>query len=290
MAHVNINRQGSALWTITLLDVNHNHPPLLLPGTKASRPTMHDQKALVKEFADHPKFEQMHLEKILKHEFPDHPLDPRQISSLITNARHERWAYVESLGGDVNSVLNILDNNPDKYQYKLRLDENQTVTALFWQTTEQMELCRRYSDVLLTDNSYNRNQYQYILNLGLGINNANQSRTLWQAIHAMEDLETQNWVFQCHLECAGRAPEVVASDRHQTLITSVQTVLPTTFHLYCLHHLSDNVASQLRLALGSEWEDFMCQFWVLYRAASPEIFDRIFEDLVQKFPRAERYL
>ncbi|KAJ6552430.1 hypothetical protein DFH09DRAFT_925141, partial [Mycena vulgaris] len=138
--------------------------------------------------------------------------------------------------------------------------------AVWWQSPTQVELSRRFYDILINDNTYCRNQYGYPLNLGIVINNFGKTRNIWYAIHRTEDTESHNWVWKNHLRGAGRPPEVLGSDRHPSLIASVAETLPLTFHLFCLHHLGGNVATQLRPVLGSEWDNFYRDFWVVYRA------------------------
>jgi hypothetical protein len=292
-ARVNVNRRADGLWYLTTVVFEHNHPPQLADGARRQRPPSDAQKAVVRQFASDRKFERRHLERILERDFPDHLLERRQITNLINEARQEAQDHVAQLGGDMQAIISELEQRSAQelgWFFRLRLDVNQVVIGIFWQSPRQVENARRYYDILLNDSSYNRNQYQYILNIGLIVNSANQSRTIWQALHATKDIETQNWVFQCHLESTGLPPEVIATDRHQTLIASVRIVFPLTFHLYCLHHLTGNVSQQLRLTIGPDWVDFMQDFWVTYRSPSPTIFDKNFEQLITKYPKAERYL
>jgi len=122
---------------------------------------------------------------------------------------------------------------------------------------------------------------------GIVIDNFGSTRNAWYAIHRSEDTEIHNWVFRNHLRSAGRPPEVLGSDRHPSLIASAVDTLPLTFHLYCLHHLGGNVSTQHRSALGSQWDEFYHDFWVVYRTVSPE---RQWSILATRYPSASRYL
>jgi hypothetical protein len=66
--------------------------------------------------------------------------------------------------------------------------------------------------------------------------------------------------------------------------------MPTTFHLYCLHHLDTNVNSNLRSTLSQVWDQFRNDFWALYRAVSPSEFDRLWKQLTSTYPAAQPYL
>ncbi|KAJ7310681.1 hypothetical protein DFH08DRAFT_718770, partial [Mycena albidolilacea] len=82
----------------------------------------------------------------------------------------------------------------------------------------------------------------------------------------------------------------LASDRHPSLIASATETLPLTFHLFCLHHLGGNVATHLRPLLGSDWDDFHRDFWAVYRAVSPDEFERLWSSLGTKYSAAAKYI
>jgi uncharacterized protein CbrC (UPF0167 family) len=98
------------------------------------------------------------------------------------------------------------------------------------------------------------------------------------------------WVFKCHLDVTGKPPEIFISDRHRSLIASASQTMPLTYHIYCLHHMNDNISANLRLAVGQEWENFNHDFWATYRAVSPEEFDRLWDGLISRYPAARGYM
>lgn len=293
-AHVNFNRiPNSTQWHVTTFDIMHNHEREVPVGGVATRPPTKRQKDLVKTLASDSQFTRGHISTLLQKENPDRPLEPRQISNMINKVRAEGRAEVNALGGDVASIIAKLQEkiqNGEGWRYHLRLDEKSTVVGLWWQSPEQAELGQRYYDIVINDNTYNRNQYHYPLDIGIAIDSHGMSRNIWYAFHALEDVETHEWVFRCHLDSAGRPPEVLASDRHPSLIAASGNTMPLTNHLFCLHHLDGNVAINLRPALGHQWESFTRDFWTTYRAVSPDEFQRLWTDLITKYPASESYL
>ena len=230
---------------------------------------------------------------MLANEFPHHPLEARQITNIINQARKNAREDVERLGGDVNAVLTDLRQRNEAgegWSYHIRLDDSQTLVALWWQSNAQARLGKRYSDILLNDNSYNRNQYGYPLNIGIAIDGFGVSRNIWYSFHATEDLETHAWVYQRHLESTGCEPDVLYTDRHPTLIRAAADVFPLTSHMFCLYHMKSNVVTNLRRTLSSCWDQFLVDFWAIYRAVSPWDFDRQWNDLLAKYPDARDYL
>lgn len=291
LAHVNVNL-SNGLWRITLVQWDHNHAPQIPPGGTAPRPPTKAQRDVVAQFSAQ-NFSRQHLGPILNERFPNHRLEPRQITNMLNSARKDARNEVTSLGGDVSAILSHLQAKSQEehgWKYHLKLDDDQVLIGLWWQSPKQARLTKRYYDVLITDNSYNRNQYGYPLDIGIIIDDAGKSRNAWYAFHRSESTAMHVWVFQCHLDSAGTPPDVIASDRHASLISAVELTMPLTLHIFCLHHLTGNVAQQLRLTLGSSWSDFNHNFWTTYRAVSPEEFDHLWNILIQQYPKAQRYL
>ncbi|KAF5329147.1 hypothetical protein D9611_013180 [Ephemerocybe angulata] len=296
-ARVNVNRiSGTSLWNVTLVDFEHNHERELAEGgVGPPRPT-EDQKQMISQLvtASHTNFNRKQLGTILNTTLPTRaPLEARQISNIMNAAQREARREVEALGGDISSVLASLQEkknaNPN-WSFDVLLDEDQRLSALWWCDPVQAELLRRFPDLLLNDNTYNRNQYGYPLNIGIGIDNFGHSRNVWYCFQELEDTETHNWVLRKHLENAGRAPEVFFSDRHQSLIRSVVVTMPTSQHIFCLHHLEGNITTNLRPVLGPQWDPFKAEFWVVYRSPSPSAFDVAWNALMDRYPRAREYM
>jgi len=152
-----------------------------------------------------------------------------------------------------------------QWQFQLHLNESSVVTGLWWQSPTQAELTHRFHDIIINDSTYNQNQYGYPLNLAIGIDNFGKSQNLWYSFHEHEDVKTENWVLRNHLQSAGQPPQVLCMDRLHSLIHAAQITMPLTHHIYCFYHLEGNIATNLRLALGSQWESFNNDFWALYQ-------------------------
>ncbi|KAJ7440879.1 hypothetical protein FB451DRAFT_1058599, partial [Mycena latifolia] len=169
MAHANFAALPAGGWHVTVVDWTHNHPREVPVGGSIPRPPTLEQRQLVKEYAVSENFARGQISNILASRFPDHILEPRQISNLINDHRKDARDVVQSLGGDFPAILasvRELKLHDPRWDFDLKLDERQVVIALWWQSPTQAELTRRYSDILINDNTYCRNQYGYPLNIG----------------------------------------------------------------------------------------------------------------------------
>lgn len=90
----------------------------------------------------------------------------------MAKARREGQQEVERLGGDMHAIIASLEEKSAAthgWKYHLKLDEEGVVTGIWWQSPLQGELCRRYSDILINDDTYNRNRSGYPLDIGITI-------------------------------------------------------------------------------------------------------------------------
>lgn len=292
-AHVNINRiASSSFYHVTLAHWDHNHPREIPEGAPVRRKPTAIEKVEISQLAisSTQTFTRGQIATVLgsRGDHSSDILEPRQISNIINDARSKARAEVSSLGGDFAAIIASLEEK--SWLHYLKLDEEQVVTGIWWQSPLQGELCRRYGDILINDNTYARNQNGYPLNIGIIIDGHGCSRNAWYALHAREDVVHHDWVFASHLNSAGFPPDGLISDRHRSIIASASRILPLTPHFFCIHHLDGNVEVNVRRSLGSQWSEFAKMFWQTYRAVSPEEFDRLWLLLVENFPSARQYL
>ncbi|KAF5376134.1 hypothetical protein D9615_007698 [Tricholomella constricta] len=291
-AHVNVCKNPGG-WHVSTIAFEHNHDRSIPIGGTISRPPTHEQRAAITDLARIPNLRRSQVMDIVKnHPEFSKPLEPRQISNIITKARSDSRNEISAAGGDFIAILAALKEKSDTagWNYDVLTDETNTVTAVFWQSDTQVELGRRFHDILLNDNSYNRNNCGYPLNLGIIVDSYGKSRNVFQVIHAREDAQTHSWVLRCHVKSARAEPEVFGSDRDAALIRSATETLPTSLHIYCLHHTQGNVVQHSRRLLGASFGSFMQDFWATYRAVSPEEFDRLWNQLTSTYSAIKEYL
>ncbi|KAJ7465199.1 hypothetical protein FB451DRAFT_1179375 [Mycena latifolia] len=286
-AHVNLCCNGDGSWRVSMTSWKHNHPPQLPPDGIISCPPTCEQQALVSQLCAHinGNFSRSQIAKVVVEHFPHHLLELSQISNMINKAHRELQQEVNALGGDMATIIAEVTQKSETehgWRHALRLNDQQVIVGFWWQSPIQAALTKRYGDILLNDDTYNRNRYGYPPDIGIVIDGFGKSRNAWYSFHEREDIDTHVWP----------APDIhpKSLDRHPSLITGCATAIPTAFHLYCLHHLDGNVTNQLRKILSAVWDQFRSDFWTAYRAVSPEEFDRLWKHLTSTYPTAQKYL
>jgi hypothetical protein len=191
----------------------------------------------------------------------------------------------------VISKLQTLQEKGEQWRWKIKASEDGRVRVLWWMSPQQLTLARQFPDLLLNDNTYCRNQYGYPLNIGIIIDGLGMSRNVFYALQADETYLSHEVVFDWYREVIGTRLELLATDRHPSLIKAAAKVFPTANHIYCLWHLKTNVADNLRPRLGlARFNLFVTDFFAVYYSISPDRFDANWQALMVKYPECSDYL
>lgn len=186
--------------------------------------------------------------------------------------------------------LKAYQEKGEQWRWHIESDADGRVKVLWWMSPKQVELAKRFPDILLNDNTFCRNQYGYPLNIGVIVDNFGKSRNVFYAFQADETAFCHEVVFSQYQQVVGSKLEVLATDRHPSLIKAAGKVLPTTHHVYCLWHLKNNIGDAVRSKLGSSFSQFVDDFFHVYYSTSPDQFDASWDSLVSKYPHCAQYL
>lgn len=88
-----------------------------------------------------------------------------------------------------------------------------------------------------------------------------KTRIVAQAIVDDETQLSYEWVYQCVKEATGISPSVLVTDGDPAVNAAVMVQFPDTFHMHCIWHISQNLPKQLKGKLGSNFNDFMKDFY-----------------------------
>lgn len=294
-AHVNVVPIGSEVH-ISLANFTHNHAPPVPPGAPIRKRPNAEEKGIVAKLAtnSNQQFRRGQIGVVLEAK-TGRSLEPCQITNLMNTARAAANSEVDELGGDIPAIISSLEQKSQEehgWKYFVKISAEGVVTGIFWQSPLQLALARQYSDVLINDNTYNRNTSGYPLNIGITIDSHGQSRNIWYAFHAIEDQEHFSWVLRNHVSTAGAPPDCLMSDRNRALIAAAAAEMPLTEHFFCIHHLDGNITTHVQCGLASanDFQAFKNAFWGVYRSVSPDVFEIKWHELTTRFPSAKNYL
>jgi hypothetical protein len=293
MAHLNLNICDNGEWRITLIDFVHNHPPTDSPDSPPTRLPTEQERELIATLATNRKFTRDRINALVDALSPDNPLQPKQISNLINDARAAQRNIVRFNGGDIASVQSLVDSyrfTDPRWVFNIKMDVDSVATAFFWMSPTQVELARRFNDILITDNAANRNQYKWALAVGVIIDNFGHSRNVYYAVQAREDTETHRWILRLFFAVIGTISGLVVSDKDGAFLSAVRIEAPLAYHLFCLFHMDEGLVRNLHSALGDQWDAFLSMFWEVYRSASTDAFQASWTRLTGQFPRSADYL
>ncbi|CAG8662539.1 13577_t:CDS:10 [Gigaspora margarita] len=116
-----------------------------------------------------------------------------------------------------------------------------------------LELYRRFSDVVLNNNTYKTNKYNMYLSVFMIKDNYGKFRNVANALVEDELSSTYVWILQYLSKVTNNVvPKSFWTDAEPGLINAVSQVFPDTHHFYCLFHIWQNVIKHLKASLECE--------------------------------------
>lgn len=282
--------------------LKHNHPPSHHPSAHpVHRQLDASGKATLSELVS-AGISPRDIQTFLRQQDPDFLATRKDIYNRISELKDDMHKGQSS----IHALINQLDN--EGFWSRIRVNENQRVTAVLFAHPKSLQYVQAYSDLLLLDCTYKTNKYQMPLLDMVGVDACQRSFCIAFAFLNGEEEEDYAWALErlqsLYEVCNARLPSVVLTDRCFAAINAVTTVFPSAVSLLCLWHTNKAVLSyclpiftlQEHLAAGiaataakkgtiSEgWVDFY-NFWHSIMQSPTEV---IFNERVMAFE--EKYL
>ncbi|KAF8319136.1 hypothetical protein DL93DRAFT_2054055 [Clavulina sp. PMI_390] len=156
-------------------------------------------------------------------------------------------------------------------------------------TPSQVDLARRFGDVIINDITLGRNRYNLPLDIWAVIDHHNRTRTIAFAILDSESTGSHGWALG-HL--FNILPPLAFRPYFSDHDLALEKALTQhdVWHGLCIHHISGNILLQLRRILLGRFDQFFADFWRVYYALSPAAFEHAWSQLVENYPEACSYL
>src|SRR3954453_12137189 len=210
--------------------------------------------------------------RIIREKFKTRIYRP-DLYNAISKFRREATPGEEDTGVLLKRLYDKKTEDP-RWVISMKFDSvTSSLTHLFWMSPEQQILWLRYHDVIMHDNTCKTNRYNRPLSLFVTPDNNLKTRIVAQAIVDDETQFSYEWVFQCVKEATGISPRVFVTDGDQALNGAVITQFPDAIHMHCIWHIEQNLPKQLKGKLGSNYNNFMKDFYKARNSLTEEQFN-----------------
>lgn len=292
--HVNLSKPKDTDFVhITFIHPDHNHE-LLVDNAIFATTFRRFDISIMKEIEHavvYGRCDAYTIRNLLQPLFPDQLFLTQDLSNAIQKIKRKH----QIVGSDASCLLKFLlkkqKEDPTMFVQPLIDADSDRLCGIFWMTSNQILLWSRYSDVILHDNTSRTNKYNYPLSLFILVDNNGKSRLGAQAFLNDETQESYEWVLQQTLDATGSKPRVILTDMDPAMISACQNIYKDTYHVHCIWHMSQNIPKRLKHKLKTaDFKTFNKDFWKARNSLCVEVFERRFQELLEKFPDSNNYM
>jgi hypothetical protein len=135
----------------------------------------------------------------------------------------------------IHALANELDN--EGFWSRMRLDEQNKVTAVFFAHPKSLAYLKSYPDLLILDCTYKTNKYKMPLLDIVGVDACQRSFCVAFAFLSGEEEADYNWALErlrsMYELCGATSPSVILTDRCLACMNAVATCFPQAVSLLC---------------------------------------------------------
>ncbi|XP_058780723.1 protein FAR1-RELATED SEQUENCE 5-like [Vicia villosa] len=169
----------------------------------------------------------------------------------------------KAIRGDRNEMqqlLKLLDDNSYVSRYRT-CNDRVTVRNIFWTHPNLMKLFNTFSTVLILDSTYDTNKYRLPLFEMIGVTSTKKTYSVGFAFLECEKEDNFTWaleVCQSLLKEQFEMPKEIIMDRDTALMNVVAKVFPSANALFFRYHITTNVRSRVKPAVGMKQVEAEC--------------------------------
>ncbi|XP_062094468.1 protein FAR-RED IMPAIRED RESPONSE 1-like isoform X2 [Humulus lupulus] len=179
--------------------------------------------------------------------------------------------------------INMQDENPNFF-YAIDLNEEQRIRNVFWVDAKGRLDYSNFSDVILFDITYIKNEYKLPFAPFIGVNHHSQFLLLGSTLLADETKSTYVWLMRTWRRAmGGHAPKVILTDQDKILKEAIAEVFPDTRHCFCLWHILNKIPEKLSQVI-KQHEKFMTKFKkCIFKSWTGEQFEKRWWKIVERY-------
>lgn len=195
-----------------------------------------------------------------------------------------------------SSIQALVDQlHEEGFHYKVRLDPENRLTAIFFAHPDSIAFLQCNPDVLLLDCTYKTNKHGMPLLDMVGVDACDRSFCIAFAFLSGETEEDYSWALQCLRSLYQRdLPSIVLTDRCLAAMNAAATRFPSSKGLLCTWHVNKAVLQHCRPAFLTEgsqgemrWSEFYTSWHAIVASPTEVIFQERLADFEHKY--AEKY-
>lgn len=276
------------LWSITSLDVTHNHPLLskdqiALAAQNRFFPAQISNRIFTLSEAG---LNVSSIEAVLKIEFAntERTWIRTDIYQLLARDARPRKTIPQAV--ELMEAFNEISSK-DKNFFNNTLVVDNVLMAVFWASGQQIDNLHKFGDVVLFDPTYKTNSLDMPFASFVGINNHGKSTVFACCLISDETIESFEWVFKQFKSICKETPPVIFTDEDQGMTIALQNIFPDSCHRLCIWHMNRNMIKNLGGILGSHLSDFLKDFnGLAYKKTDEKEFESLWEEMVKKYCEA----
>ncbi|XP_050898021.1 uncharacterized protein LOC127104925 [Lathyrus oleraceus] len=150
--------------------------------------------------------------------------------------------------------LKLSDDNSYVSRYRT-YDDEVTVRDIFWNHLDSIKLLNTFLTMLILDPTYKTNKYKLPLLEMVGVTSTKKTYSVGFAFLECEKENNFTRILKvCRtlLKVQSEMPEAIVTDCDTALINSVVKVFPSSYALLYRYHITKNVRSQVKPAVGTK--------------------------------------
>ena len=182
--------------------------------------------------------------------------EPENVSNIrqVYNIRYQTNKAIRGDRSEMQHPLKLLDDNSYVSRYRT-YDDGVTVRDIFWTHPDSIKLFNTFSTVLILDSTYKTNKYRLPLFEMVGVTSTDKTFAVGFAFLECEKENNFTWALEvCRslLKKHVEMPQAIVTDRDTALMNAVAKVFPSSNALLCRYHITKNVRSRVKPAVGTE--------------------------------------
>lgn len=290
---VMVVRENNGIWSVIRLDLSHNHnlcPPEERKFLYSHKDMTQEEKSLILTLKECniPTRSMVVILASLRGGLSSLPYTKKDISNVASSSNSE------TKNKDMSQILRYLRKKEAEdpgFYFKLKLDENNKVTNMFWTDGRCRDLYEQFGDFVSFDTTYKTNRYDLPFAPFVGMTGHANTCIFGCAFLGDETIETFKWVFETFLTAmGGKEPRSIITDQDNAMRSAIAQVIKSTKHRNCLFHIMKNCREKTSttFTITSKTDETKKQLYkdfddIVHNCLTEQEFETLWPQMIEKY-------